>query len=276
MNIFDSHQHFWTLTNSFTNWPPSELEAIYRDFGPENLAPHLAAAQVTGTILVQAAPATAETQFLLDLANRVQFVRGVVGWIDFEADSALAELEEIASDPLLKGLRPMVQGIEDPEWLLQTKFTPIFEALIERKLCFDALIRRDQIDQVIRLAKRHPNLRIVIDHAAKPNIAAEEITKWALDLSTAAKAPSVFCKLSGLWAEAGGDPSTSRIAPYAGHIIDCFGPDRVMWGSDWPVLELAGTYAAWLEQAQALTADLSLKDRQAIFAGTARQFYNVD
>lgn len=276
MTVIDSHQHFWSLENNFANWPTSDQAPIHRDFGPQDLVPLLETAGVDGTILVQAAPALAETHYMLDLARHAPFVRGVVGWIDFAASDALAQLDEIAATPLLKGVRPMVQGIDDPEWLLQPGFVPIFEALIARGLCFDALIRRDQIGQVTSLGQRFPELRIVVDHAAKPAIAANEIDRWALDLTAAAQLPSIHCKLSGLWTEAGNDISPQRIAPFAHHVIRCFSPSRVMWGSDWPVLELAGSYGTWLDQARALTTDFSAQDRQAIFGGTARQFYNVN
>lgn len=275
MSYFDSHQHFWSLTNSFSTWPTRELESIYRDFGPDDLAPHLDRTGVEGTILIQVEPSQAETIYLLKLAGETPFVRGVVGWIDFEAEDALKQLDDIAADPILKGVRPMVQAIAEPNWLLRPEFSAVFEGLIARSLSFDALIRKDQIGQVIELGRRYPDLNIVIDHAAKPDIAGNAIDEWAQDIARAAEVPSIFCKLSGLWTEAGLDTSIERIAPYAKHVIQAFGANRVMWGSDWPVLGLAGAYDAWLDQTHSIIAHLSQQEQRAILSQTAKHFYNV-
>lgn len=276
MERIDAHQHFWSLHNSFTDWPGADLAAIYRDYGPGDLAPLLEAAGVAGTILVQAAASVDETRYLLDLAARAPFVRGVVGWVDFEARDACAVIAELAGNPLFRGVRPMVQGIETPDWLLREEFAPIYRVLTAMNLRFDALIRRDQIGQICELARQHPDLGIVIDHAAKPNIAGQEFEPWAEDIARAAGFPLVYCKLSGLWTEAGEDCAADRIAPYVSHILGSFGPDRVMWGSDWPVLGLAGSYGDWARQAEDLLCGFSDSDRAEVFGGTARRFYNVD
>jgi L-fuconolactonase len=272
----DAHQHFWSLANPFTDWPTPDLAAIYCDFGPEDLRPLLDEVGISGTVLVQAAPALAETRYLLDLAKEHAFVKGVIGWIDFEADGALAQLEDLAADPALKGLRPMIQSIEEPGWVLRSAFDPLFRAMIDAGLSFDGLVRAHQIGDLAQLAKRYPELPIVLDHGGKPDIAGATSVRWAADIEALARRPNVHCKLSGLWTEAGADISAEAIRPYAAHLLAAFGPRRLMWGSDWPVVGLAGPYGSWAEQAELLLAGLDEADRAAIFGGNAARFYRID
>jgi L-fuconolactonase len=272
----DAHQHFWSLANSFTDWPTPDLAAIYRDFRPEDLRPLLDEAGIEGTVLVQAVPAVAETRHLLALAKEHAFVKGVVGWIDFEAADALDQLERLASDPALKGLRPMIQSVEEPGWVLRSEFDPLFRAMIAAGLSFDGLVRAYQIGDLAQLAARYPALPIVLDHGGKPDITGDTSVRWAADIEALARHPNAHCKLSGLWTEAGGDISVEAIRPYAAHLVAAFGPERLMWGSDWPVVELAGPYAGWYEQAGLLLSGLSEADREGIFGGNAARFYRID
>jgi L-fuconolactonase len=272
----DAHQHFWALANPFTDWPTPDLAAIHRDFGPEDLRPLLDRTGVEGTVLVQAAPSLAETQYLLALAQERSFVKGVVGWIDFEAADALRQLEGLASYPALKGLRPMIQSIEEPGWILRSEFDPLFRAMIAANLSLDGLVRAHQIGDLVHLAARYPELRIVLDHGGKPDIAGGAFIRWAAATDALARQPNVHCKLSGLWTEAGADIGSEAIRPYAAHLLAVFGPERLMWGSDWPVVELAGSYADWFEQAELLLAGLSSADRARVFGGNAAHFYRLD
>ena len=274
--MIDSHQHFWRLAEPFTDWPTPDLAAIYRDFVPADLAPLLDRAGVTGTILVQAAPSIEETRSLLDLAETTPFVRGVVGWVDFGAPDAVAQLRSLAGNLLLKGLRPMIQAQREPGWILQFGFDPVFQAMLEFGLRFDALVRADQIGDIGRLAARYPTLPIVLDHAGKPDIAGDEFAGWADDIGQLATNPNVCCKLSGLWTEAGSDISASAISPYVTHLLDTFGPQRLIWGSDWPVVELAGSYTGWCDQARQLLAHSPEAQREQVFSGNAARFYGLD
>lgn len=276
MNILDSHQHFWSLANSFTNWPTSDLRPIYRDFLPNDLGPLVKSSGVNDTILVQAAPDVRETSFLLNLASASSFVQGVVGWIDFAGPNPLDQLDEIDESPLLVGLRPMVQAIAEPGWLLRPEFDAIYNDLMCRGLTFDALIHRRQMPDIVALAKRHPLLPIVLDHAGKPAIAAGEFAPWARDIERLSGHRNVSCKLSGLWTEAGYDRSAEALAPYVSHLVNCFGAERLMWGSDWPVLEMAGRYPDWLAQCRSLLSDLAVEAQADIFGGNARRFYGLD
>ncbi len=273
---FDSHQHFWKLANRFTDWPTSDLAPIYRDFGPDDLRPKLEQAQILGTILVQAAPSLAETDYCLAIADKIDFVEGVVGWIDFEAEDALDQMDRLASSPLLKGLRPMVQSIDEPGWLLREEFGNIFKVMIERGLSLDGLVLARQVTDLSALARRYSTLPIVIDHAGKPPIASGERDEWADDILKLAENPNVHCKLSGLWTEAGSDCSEEAIQPWLDHLLASFGPHRLIWGSDWPVLELAGHYGDWVKQCERMLSNLNEQDRVAIFGGNGRQFYGID
>ena len=272
----DTHQHFWDLANSFTDWPTSDLSTIHRNFGPDDLRAHLSQCAVGGTILVQAAPSIAETEYCLAVARGCDFVKGVVGWIDFEASDAMAQLERLAGDPLLVGLRPMVQSIAEPGWLLQDSLAPLFTAMTTHKLPLDGLVLAHQIGDLDRLAQRHRDLAIVLDHGGKPPIASDAFGDWSQAISSLARNPNTHCKLSGLWTEAGGDISPETIRPWVSHLLDCFGPQRLMWGSDWPVIELAGDFGDWFAQCEALLDDLSGDEQAAIFGRNGRRFYGID
>lgn len=271
----DAHQHFWSLGRGDYAWPTPDLTPIYRDFGPRDLETLLAATGVDGTILVQATPTIEETHFLLDVAAQNSFVRGVVGWVDFEMPDATATIVHLAGNSLLKGLRPMIQAIADDRWMLRDHLTPVFDMMTHCGLVFDALIRPVHLPILAGLLKRCPHLRAVIDHGAKPAIASAAFDDWAADIARIARDTQVHCKLSGLWTEAAGDTDESTIGPYVDHLLTCFGPDRLIWGSDWPVLLLAGGYRDWHAQCRMLLSHLTVRDQDAIFGGNARSFYAI-
>lgn len=272
----DTHQHFWDLSNPFTDWPTPDLAAIHHNYGPEDLRSHLDHAGIEGTILVQAAPRVEETEYCLALAQECDFVVGVVGWIDFEATDAVDQVRRLASNPYLKGLRPMVQSIEEAGWLLRPEFTPVFRAMVDCGLVLDGLVRAQQIGDLAALAQRYPDLRIVLDHAGKPPIAAGAFEGWAQAIASLAENENVFCKLSGLWTEAGEDTSPDATRPWVAQLLESFGSQRLMWGSDWPVLELAGSYRGWLAHCEELLAHLDLNERTAIFGEIGKRFYGVE
>ncbi len=271
--IIDAHQHFWHLSRGDYDWLTPQLDVLYRDFLPDDLTPHLDQHSIDGTILVQAAPTLAETEFLLDLADKTPFVLGVVGWVDFEAPSAADDIARLAEHPKLVGLRPMIQDIADDDWMLRPDLTPAFEAMIAANLTFDALVLPRHLSRLRRLLSRHPNLRTVIDHAAKPDIAHGQFDDWASDMAAIANESGAHCKLSGLLTEAGRDWTTSDVAPYAAHLFEHFGPERLVWGSDWPVLTLAASYETWLEMAAAFIPNGSAKG--AVFGSNAADLYRL-
>ncbi len=269
----DAHQHFWRLSRGDYGWLDASLGPIHRDFLPGDLAPLLSEAGVDRTILVQAAPTDEETDFILALAQATPFVAGVVGWTDFEAPDAARRIAERAQQPGLLGLRPMIQDLPRTDWMLSEAIAPAIEAMIASGLRFDALVKPVHLPVLLTFARRYPALRIVIDHGGKPNIAAGEHAGWSRDIAALAWEPNIVCKLSGLVTEAAPNPRRDDLRPYVDTLLEAFGPKRLMWGSDWPVLNLNGDYAGWRSDAEALLAGLSTGERDWVLGATAQDFY---
>jgi len=269
----DAHQHFWRIARGDYAWLTPALGAIYRDFKPEDLAAHLAAHGIAATILVQAAPTQAETAFLLDVADKTAFVAGVVGWTDFAAPDADATIARLAADPLLVGLRPMVQDMDDDDWLMRAELSPAFEATTAHHLVFDALLKPRHLRRLIAVLERHPQLRVVVDHAAKPAIGGGADAAWRSDIAAVAQFSNVACKFSGLVTEAPANWTVDDLRPYAEHLLTCFGPERLIWGSDWPVVNLAADYRRWISTAEQLMAGLDASAQSLVFGGNAAGMY---
>ena len=272
----DAHQHVWRLARGDYGWLTPALAPIYRDFGLDDLRPHLAAVGIGGTILVQAASTEAETEFLLGAAGESGgLVKGVVGWVDFEARDAPYRLERLARNPLLRGVRPMMQDIPDTDWMLNVDLDPAFRAVVDLGLCFDALVQPRHLTNLRRLLDRYRGLNLVIDHAGKPRIGAGEREPWAAEMRALARETNAWCKLSGLVTEAGAAWTMTDLRPYADHLLDCFGAERLIWGSDWPVVELAGGYDRWWGAAAALLRPLDTPRREQVLGGNATRFYGI-
>lgn len=272
----DSHQHFWQLSRGDYSWLTPELKILYQDFLPKQLAPELTKACVSQTILVQAADTEAETLFLLELAKKEEFIAGVVGWVDMENPLAITTLKSLNKNPYFKGIRPMLQDIGDVNWILKDEFTAIFEFMAENELTFDALIKGTHLSNIRILAERHPTLNIVIDHCAKPDLSSLPSDNWKAKLSEIAQCKNVFIKFSGLLTEAPqGDITIETVQPYFDHVMAVFGSDRVMWGSDWPVIKLNGDYDTWVSLTQLLVNKYSNEEQRKIWSENARQFYNL-
>jgi len=273
----DAHHHVWSLARGDYGWLTPALEPLYRDFTLDDLKPLRAAAGVTATVVVQAAPTVAETEFLLATARGSGgMVRGVVGWVDLAAADAIPVLKRLARDPLLKGVRPMLQDLADPGWLLRADVGRALAALPRLNLRFDALVRLRELPALATMLAQQPELAVVVDHGGKPPIARGEFDAWADAIAAVAAHPRVRCKLSGLVTEASPAWTIDELARYVDHLLACFGPQRLMWGSDWPVVELAGGYLRWNTATMALLAARSDDDRAAILGGTARRFYGLD
>ena len=273
MTRIDAHHHLWTLARGDYGWLTPALAPIHRDFALSDLAPHLSAARIDGTILVQAAATEAETMFMLDIAGGADVVRGVVGWTDFDAADGVARIDAMAAHPLLVGLRPMVQDIPDDDWLLRPALVPLLHAMAGHGLVFDALALPRHLSRLTRVVDRHGDLQFVLDHCAKPHLATGDIADWRRDIADVAERPNIVCKLSGLVTEAGSGWQLANLRPAVDHVLDCFGPQRLLWGSDWPVLNLAGDYENWLLASETLLTDLSPDDKAAIFGGNAARIY---
>jgi predicted TIM-barrel fold metal-dependent hydrolase len=275
MMRIDAHQHFWAVHRGDYGWLTPDLEPLYRDFLPDDLRPELARCDIDGTILVQAAPTLAETHYLLDLAAQNSFVKGVVGWVDFEASTAPADIARLAQNPLLVGLRPMIQDIADPEWMLRPGLEPAFTAIMQHDLTFDALTLPHHLPILLQLLQRHPGLRTVIDHGSKPAIKDGGFKPWSQDIKRLAEQTGAYCKISGLVTEAAFGWDVDDLKPYVDHLLECFGPSRLIWGSDWPVCILASSYEEWLAATEILLADLNAEEKSALMGGNASHAYHL-
>jgi L-fuconolactonase len=272
----DAHQHFWLLSRGDYGWLTPDLEVLYRDFEPADLVPLMEGAGVERTVVVQAAPTVAETEFLLGLADATEWIAGVVGWIEMASSDAAEILDTLAAHRAFRGIRPMIQDIPDPDWMLGESLRPAFEALERRGLVFDALVKPVHLPRLLQLLERHPALEVVVDHGAKPDIAGAGFESWARDIRRIAGETAACCKLSGLVTEAASDWDDDALRPYVDHLLACFGPERLLWGSDWPVVELAGGYAAWRAASLRLLAGLTADERAAILGGNASRLYQLD
>jgi L-fuconolactonase len=272
----DAHQHFWRLARGDYRWLTPAKGAIYRDFGPADLAPLLARAGIDATVLVQAAPTVDETRYLLELARTTPVVAGVVGWAPLDAPDAPDVVAALAREPALKGLRPMIHDIPDVDWMLRPEVARGLEAIAAADLVFDALVRPPHLPNLRRLLERHLDLRVVIDHGAKPEIAEGAREPWATHMAALGRDTRAWVKLSGLVTEDGPAWSVERLRPYVDHLLECFGPARMIFGSDWPVVTLRASYGEWLAAVDALLAGLERRDRDRVLGLNAVACYRLD
>lgn len=277
----DAHHHLWQPVRGDYDWMPKDIPVLNRPYVPGDLASTLAANGIDGTILVQAAATTAETEYMLGLADGCDFIKGVVGWIDFEDPTQVTQLERFADHPKFRGVRPMIQDIADPDWMLRGDVAWAYAALIDLGLSFDALGMPQHINNFRTLAQKYPDLPIVYDHCMKPQIrnqmaGQDAFTDWASGITDLANDTGGVIKFSALVTEASDGWTTQDLRPFAHHVLDAFGPNRVMWGSDWPVCRVRAEYDMWFDAAQDLTAHLTSSDRAAIFGETAAFFYRLD
>ena len=277
--MIDAHFHCWQMSRADYGWLDADLnpalKPICRDITVSDWQAQSTPHGMTGGVLVQAAATEAETLFLLAQADANEAVLGVVGWVELLAPDAPARIGKLARHPKLKGLRPMLQDLADPEWILNPALAPALQAMCDSGLVFDALVKSVHLPHILTLAGRYPDLTIVIDHAAKPNIAAGEWEAWAHGMARVAESTQAMCKLSGLMTEAGPDPKPDALQPYAAHVLKCFSAARLVWGSDWPVLELACSYADWWRYSQQLLAGLNSEEREAVLGSNARRLYGL-
>jgi L-fuconolactonase len=288
MQRIDAHQHFWRRARGDYRWlTPDQpaLAPLLRDFEPPDLQPLLARHGIGQTVLVQAADSVAETEFLLGLAAEQAFVGGVVGWVDLAQAESVQVLHRLARHAKFKGVRPMLQDLADAQWIAHAPHDGAVQALLELGLRFDALVKPPQLPGLLHFLSRWPALPVVVDHAAKPPLALgwndPSVQAWREMLLRVARHPRVCCKLSGLVTEmAPADCATpERIAatlrPLWHTLLEAFGPARLMWGSDWPVLTLAAEYDGWAAATDLLLAELSPAEREQVLHGSARRFYGL-
>jgi L-fuconolactonase len=272
----DAHHHFWAPERGDYAWMPPDDPVLSRRYVPADLSPLLAENGIDATVLVQAAPSVEETEYLLGLADATDWVAGVVGWIDFEDRTHLRHLERFSRHPKFVGVRPMIQDIPDVDWMLREDIQWAYRAVIELDLTFDALGFPRHLENFHRLLAAHPDMRVVIDHCLKPQVAdyPEGFAEWRDGMRRLADT-SAACKLSGLVTEAAEGWSADDLRPYVDVVVGAFGADRVLWGSDWPVCRLRAEYTDWFATADELTRTLTDDERADIFGGTAARVYRL-
>ena len=272
----DSHQHFWKYNDTDYVWMGPAHGTLRRDFVPADLAPLLDSIGFDGSIAVQARQMVEETEWLLALADEHPRVLGVVGWVDLRSPQAGEQIERFAAHPRMVGVRHVVHDEPDDEFVLRDRFRRGVALLEPAGLTYDLLLFPRHIRPSIRLVDEFPNQRFVVDHIAKPPIAAGQTEPWATELREIARRENVCCKLSGMVTEADhASWKPADLEPYLDIVLDAFGPDRLMIGSDWPVCTLAGAYRPVMEAVIAWAERLSAAERAAILGGTCRRFYGV-
>ncbi len=271
----DVHHHVWPEPEPWMDSP--EMEPIRRPYGVDDLEPLAKAANVTATVLVQTQSSVEQTREFLAVAAGSELVAGVTGWLDLTAPDFGDQLSALRAEPdgrWLRGIRHQVQDEPDPEWLNRPDVRRGLRALWQPGMLYELLTKPPQLPAAVKTVAELPELPFVLDHCSKPLIASGELEPWAAQIRELGGFPNVTCKLSGLVTEADwANWTVADLQPYVDVVLEAFGPDRVMFGSDWPVCLLASSYAGWVSAADQLTAELSESERAAVFGGTARRVY---
>lgn len=273
----DSHQHYWKINRGDYSWITPEITTLYKDFLPVDLSSDLRNHHIKQTILVQAAPTIEETEFLLDLSNENESIAGVVGWIDIEDPNYQSQFSQFEKQPKFIGFRLMIQDMPDETVILKENYLEALRYFTEKDVPIDLLFVHHQLPTVIQLFEEVPNLRGVVNHIGKPDIAKRKFEPWQSEMSQLAKYKNIYCKLSGMVTEADHNHwKESDFTVYINHILTEFGMERVMFGSDWPVCLLAGNYddvVSILENA--LPKNISESDKNKLFGENAKRFYKL-
>jgi L-fuconolactonase len=279
--VIDAHHHFWRYSDEEYGWIPPDWSALRRDFLPADLGRELAAAGVDGVISVQARQSLAETEWLLDLAAQHEFIRGVVGWAPLVAPDLDTHLDRLAAHPAalagkLRAFRHVLQGEPDDAYMLRDDFNRGIRALARRELAYDILVFERHLPNTITFVDRHPDQVFIVDHIAKPRIAAGELEPWAKNIRELARRPNVTCKLSGMVTEADVRKWTpGQLRPYFEIVLEAFGPGRLLFGSDWPVCLAGVGYPDWKTTVSAALSDLNPSELAAVFGENARRIYRL-
>jgi L-fuconolactonase len=274
--VVDAHHHFWDPARATYPWMTDALASIRRRFGPEDLRPLLAANGVDRTVLVQTISSLGETREFLATAAANELIAGVVGWVDLTAPDLAEQLAALRAGPggaKLVGIRHQVHDEADPEWLGRPDVRRGIAAVGRAGLAYDILVRTRELPSALALVRDFPSMRFVVDHIAKPPIMSGAIDEWAARLRPLAEYPNVFCKLSGMVTEA--DWKSWRVddlAPYASRVLEWFGPDRCVFGSDWPVCLVAGSYARVIDACRELVPPVA---RERVFGANAAELYRL-
>lgn len=273
----DGHQHFWVYKPDDLPWIPPELPVLRRNYLPEDLAPLLESNKVDGTVVVQAMHSIRESNWLLELADQNSFIRGIVGWADLRSSRLREQLERLAKNKKFKGVRHILQDEADPNFMLGREFQSGIGLLKEFGLTYDFVIAPRHLPAACELAARFPEQPFVLDHIAKPAIKDGVLSPWDADLRTLASFSNVFCKVSGMVTEADwANWKPADFTPYLDIVWEAFGPERLMFGSDWPVCILAADYAGVRRAVADYVSSLSDNEQQAFWGGVATRFYGLE
>lgn len=276
VDVIDSHQHFWRFDPTEHTWMTEAQGVLKRDYLPADLAPDLARAGVSGTVAVQARRLLKETEWLLELAAGEPFIRGVVGWFDFESRSLEADLERLAENPLLVGARELIHDMPDVDYATSSSHVNGVRAVGRAGLAYDLLLKPQHLQAALALADLLPEQRFVVDHLAKPTVATGQREPWARDLRALAERANVSCKLSGFVTEADwSDSRPAQFTPYFETVLGAFGPERVMFGSDWPVCLCAASYGTVNDIVAAAITSLSASEQAGVLGANAARFYRL-
>ncbi|HEY2469634.1 MAG TPA: amidohydrolase family protein [Terracidiphilus sp.] len=272
----DAHQHFWKYSAEQYGWITDEMTALRRDYVPVELKPLLSAEGLDGSIAVQARQDAEETRWLLELAEENDFIKGVVGWVDLCSPDVGADLEQLASHPKFVGVRHVLQGEPDEHFMLRVDFKRGIAKLAEFRLTYDLLVYPRHLPVAVRLVREFPHQPFVLDHIAKPMIADGLIEPWDRDIRELAQFDNVWCKVSGMVTEAPWKQwCPADFHPYLDVVLEAFGPDRLMMGSDWPVCTLSGEYAATMGIVREYVLQLDPSQQEDILGGNCAKFYGV-
>ncbi|MFB9327834.1 amidohydrolase family protein [Paenibacillus aurantiacus] len=273
----DAHQHYWSMARTDYGWITDAMPVLYRDYGPEDLAIHLKRHNIDGTIVVQAAPTIEETMYLLSLADRSDSILGVVGWLDLFDPRHRAHFERFNEHPKFVGFRIMIQEMADAGRVLEPAFVEALQSYAKMDVPVDLLVTADQLDVLNELLDAVPDVRGVIDHIGKPRIAEQVFEPWASQIERASKHPKLHCKISGMVTEADHQAwERGQFTPYIEHALRAFGPERVMFGTDWPVSLLAASYDEVVGVLDgAMPATWSDQELAKLYGGNARRFYKL-
>jgi len=276
MPRIDAHQHFWKFDPVRDSWIDESMNRIQRDFYPQDLKPLLDANGLDGCVVVQTDQSEAETEFLLSLAWQYPFIKGIVGWIDLQASDISDRLEQSAHNKVLKGFRHILQGEKQRDFMLRPAFLNGVGELQRHGYTYDILVYPDQLPFVKQFVASFPNQPFVVDHLAKPNIKNADIDQWRNDIREIASYPHVYCKVSGMVTEADWFMwKETDLIPYIDAVVEAFGVQRLMYGSDWPVCLVAAEYQQVFDVVKNYFASFTKAEQEQIFGTTATKFYKL-
>jgi L-fuconolactonase len=275
--IIDSHVHFWSMARQDDILVVRLQPSLQRDCSPPALEPLLERHGVARAVLIQSAPSREHARWLLDVARPQDRIARVIGWADLEAPDIDTVLADLARDPKFIGIRAMVNRAPDPDWLRRPAARSGFAALARAGLVGELLIRPAHLGACLELCRAVPDLAVVVDHGANPDIHSDAFEPWATEIAEVGRSTAAVCKACGLAELAGPAWSAERLTPYFGHLLEVFGPDRLLFGSNWPVIDLVGDYRAWWDALHRLMDAFGLdsRARAAILGGTAARVYGI-